>query len=212
MADAPTPPSGRDARKQAKADLAAAKARVKAEKPFWKKWWFILACIIVIAIAASSAGGGDADTGTTAGEASSDTSDDAGDSAETTGIGSPAADGKFTFTVNSFECGEDTIGKGFLKAEAKGEYCIAEVTVENTGDESQLMDGSSQYLYIDDKRYSADSDAIFADKRAEAFFIEEINPGLSVDGIIVWDVPAGSNPDRLELHDSPFSGGVEVNL
>ena len=99
-----------------------------------------------------------------------------------------------------------------MKAEAKGEYCIAEVTVENTGDESQLMDGSSQYLYIGDKEYSADSDAILADKRAEAFFIEEINPGLSVDGIIVWDVPVGSSPDRLELHDSFLSGGVEVTL
>lgn len=140
-------------------------------------------------------------------------SGDGGNSGESAQIGSPASDGQFTFTVHSFECGEKTLGKNrFLKAKAKGEFCIAEVTVENTGDKSQLMDGSSQYLYIGDKEYSADSDAIFADKRAEAFFVEEINPGLSVEGIIVWDVPVGSNPDRLELHDSAFSGGVEVSL
>lgn len=132
---------------------------------------------------------------------------------ETTGIGQPAADGKFTFTVHSFECGIKTLGNNqFTRTKAKGEFCIAEMTVENTGNEAQLMDGSSQYLYIGDKKYSADSDAIFADKRAEAFFIEEINPGLTVDGIVVWDIPSGSNPDRLELHDSPFSGGVTVNL
>lgn len=212
MADSPTPPSGRDARKQAKADLAAAKARAKAERPMWKKPWFWILGIVVVAIVASVAGGG-SDTGTDDGDTASDTSNDSGDEAETTGIGSPAADGKFTFTVNSFECGEKTLGTNqFTRTKAQGEFCIAEVTVENTGDESQLMDGSSQFLYIGDKQYSADSDAIFADERAEAFFIEEINPGLSVDGIIVWDVPVGSKPDRLELHDSPFSGGVEVNL
>ena len=143
----------------------------------------------------------------------SDSGGDGGNGGESAQIGSPASDGQFTFTVHSFECGEKTLGKNrFLKAKAKGEFCIAEVTVENTGDQSQLMDGSSQYLYIGDKEYSADSDAIFADKRAEAFFIEEINPGLSVEGIIVWDVPVGSSPDRLELHDSAFSGGVEVSL
>lgn len=207
MADAPPPPSGRDARKQAKADLAAAKARAKAEKPIWKKWWFILGAIILVIIVASQAGGG-GDTGTTGGDTAQE--DDGG---ETTGIGQPAEDGNFTFTVNNFECGETTMGNNqFTRTKAQGEFCIAEMTVENHGDEASLMDGGSQYLYIGDKKYSADTDAIFADKRAEAFFIEEINPGLTVDGIVVWDVPPGSQPDRLELHDSPFSDGIEVSL
>ena len=203
MTDAPTPPTGRDdASRQAKA----------TERPFWKTWWFILACIIVVALAAAAVLGGDIDTGTTADETASDTTDDQEDSADGAGFGSPAADGKFTFTVNSFECGEDSVGEGPFAVEADGEYCIAEATVENTGDESQVLNIRSQYLYIGDERYSPDPDAIFADERAEAFFIEEIDAGLSVDGVIVWDVPDGSDPDRLELHESPFSDGVEVDL
>jgi hypothetical protein len=177
----------------------------------WKKPWFWILGIIVIAVIGSVAGGG-SDTGD---PVRNNTSDSGGssDDAETTGIGSSASDGEFTFTVNSFECGEQSLGNNqFTRTKAQGEFCIAKVTVENTGKESQLMDGSNQYLFIGDKKYSADSDAIFADKRAEAFFVEEINPGLSVDGIIVWDVPKGSQPDRLMLHDSLFSGGVEVNL
>lgn len=213
MADAPPPQSPKDARKQAKADAAAAKARAKAERPIWKKPWFWVLGIIVIAVIASIAGGG-AEDGTTTGDTAQEDSADAGaDEAETTGLGSPAEDGNFTFTVHAVECGETTIGNNqFTRTEANGEFCIAEMTVENHGDEASLMDGGSQYLYIDGKKYSADTDAIFADKRAEAFFVEEINPGLSVDGIVVWDVPPGSQPEMLELHDSPFSGGVEVNL
>lgn len=204
MTDAPTPPTGRDdASRQAK----------MAQRPFWKTWWFILACIIVVALAAAAAAaiGGDIDTGALPGDTSSDTTDDQGDSTDG-GFGSPAADGEFTFTVNSFECGEDSVGEGPFAVEAGGEYCIAEATVENTGDGSQVLNIRSQYLYVGDERYSPDPDAIFADERAEALFIEEIGAGLSVDGVIVWDVPEGSDPDRLELHESPFSDGVEVSL
>ena len=207
MADEPEQPlSGKDTRKKAKIDLAAAKARAKAEKPFWKKWWFILGAIILVIAIASSAGTGDKN------DTTGDTNSSSGGDGDSAGIGDAVADGDFTFNVSDLNCGEKKIGSGPFASEASGEYCIAEVTVENTGNESQLMDGSNQFLYIGDKQYSADSDAIFADKRAEAFFIEEINPGLSVDGIVVWDVPVGSEPDRLEFHDSLFSGGVEVNL
>lgn len=206
MADDPQqPPSGKDARRQAKVDLAAAKARAKAEKPFWKKWWFILGAIILVIAVASSVGTGDGND-TTGG---SDSSSEDGESA---GVGDAVADGDFTFTVTDFECGETKIGKGPFASEASGEFCVATVNVENIGDESGLMDSSSQYLYIGDKEYSADSDAVLASSDAQNFFLEEINPGLSVDGIIVWDIPEGESPDYLELHDSPFSGGVRVNL
>jgi hypothetical protein len=33
-----------------------------------------------------------------------------------------------------------------------------------------------------------------------------------VTGTLVFDVPKGTKPSKLELHDSPFSGGVEVQL
>lgn len=177
---------------------AASKKSGWAGLPIWLKIIIILVPIVLLA----SMLGGEEDAG------SGD-----GDGGETVTIGDPASDGQFTFTVHSFECGETQLGNNqFSRTKAKGEFCIAEMTVENTGNEAALMSGSDQYLYIGDKEYEADSDAIFADKRAEAFFLEEINPGLSIDGIIVWDVPAGSTPDRLELHDSAFSGGVTVTL
>lgn len=43
-------------------------------------------------------------------------------------------------------------------------------------------------------------------------FLNTINPGNSVDGTLVFDVPEGLAPAAVELHDSPFSGGATVTL
>jgi len=40
--------------------------------------------------------------------------------------------------------------------------------------------------------------------------LEQINLGNAVEGTIVFDVPADAQIDRTELHDSAFSGGLEV--
>jgi hypothetical protein len=133
-------------------------------------------------------------------------------SSHTAGIGVPVSDGKFTFTVDKFNCGATSIGSGFLKTKAQGEFCIADMTVKNTGTESQRMDQSSQYLFIGSNKLTCSTDVIMSSKKAGAFFLSDINPGNSVSGIIVWDVPKGQTPDSIELHDSMFSGGVEVEL
>jgi hypothetical protein len=87
------------------------------------------------------------------------------------------ADGKFTFTVNNLECGATRLGRGILSEKAQGEFCVANVTVENTGDEAQTLDASSQYAYVGNKKYSADGEVALSMKKAQSFFLEEINPG-----------------------------------
>lgn len=39
----------------------------------------------------------------------------------------------------------------------------------------------------------------------------QINPGLAIDTALAFDVPVGTVPDGIQLHDSAFSGGVTVN-
>lgn len=41
---------------------------------------------------------------------------------------------------------------------------------------------------------------------------DNINPGNAVDVSLVYDMPAGAVPARIELHDSMFSGGATVEL
>ena len=131
---------------------------------------------------------------------------------EVPGIGDPAGDGQFTFVVQSVACGESSIGSGLFAEDAQGEYCLVNMKVRNTGDVSQMMDSSNQFMFIGNKEYAPSSDAVLALDESENFFLEEINPGNAVEGVMVFDIPKGGKPDRLELHDSLFSGGVTVKI
>lgn len=127
------------------------------------------------------------------------------------GIGDPARDGKFEFTVTRVQPGIQRIGGEFGK-EAQGQFVLVHVTVSNIGNESQLFDGSAQKLFDKQGReFSADTEAaIYLDESKS--FLNQINPGNTVKGIVVFDVPKEVTPVKLELHDSIFSGGVAVNL
>ncbi|MFG3301562.1 DUF4352 domain-containing protein [Micromonospora chersina] len=135
------------------------------------------------------------------------------DKPKTAKIGQPARDGKFEFTVKSSKCGVAKIGTDMLGAKAQGQFCLVTVNVKNIGKESQMFDGSSQKAYAaNGTEYSADGGAaIYANKNAETF-LNDINPGNQVTGVVVFDIPKNVKLAKLELHDSPFSGGVTVSL
>lgn len=125
-------------------------------------------------------------------------------------FGTPVRDGKFEFTVTGVKTaskvGTDVFGK-----QAQGQFLLYSVTVKNIGDKAQLFDASSQKLYdTEDKEYSADSEAGIYLGDAGNAFLKQINPGNSVKGQIVFDVPKETKVAKLELHDSPFSGGVDL--
>ncbi|MEH1126485.1 DUF4352 domain-containing protein [Micromonospora sp. CPCC 206061] len=149
----------------------------------------------------------------------SDTSSDSGtDSAGDNGqdgvaLGTPVRDGKFEFVVSKVECGKSQVGSSALGAQAQGQFCLATMSIKNIGDQAQTFDSSSQFAYdASDRKHSADGAAsLYANQNNEAF-INEINPGNQVNAVVVFDVPKDAQLQRLELHDSPFSGGVTVKL
>lgn len=215
--------SSRDARRQAKSNIAAEKARAKASRPWFKKKRFIIPLGLLVLLVLGSALTASDDTETTdaaspgADDEAQGTDDEAqgaeeGDEPEVTGIGTPARDGKFEFTVNGFRCGETTVGEEFFEEEAQGQFCLLDVRVQNIGDQSQFLSADAQYLFDKDAQYSASSEATFTMDPDGNTLFEEINPGNAVEGTIVFDVPQGAQITRAELHDSPFSGGVVVNL
>ncbi|MFG1716111.1 DUF4352 domain-containing protein [Micromonospora sp. NPDC049203] len=161
--------------------------------------------------------GSKADSGTEAAAGKTDGGKtDAGksdDKPKTAKIGQPARDGKFEFTVKSAKCGVGKVGSSAFGATAQGQFCLVTLNVKNIGKESQMFDGSSQKAYAaNGTEYSADGSAgLYANKNAETF-LNDINPGNQVTGVVVFDIPKGVKLARLELHDSPFSGGVTVSL
>lgn len=129
------------------------------------------------------------------------------------GIGDAVRDGKFEFTVTDMSCGKKTVGNEFLNKKAQGQFCLVDVTVRNIGDESQLFTGGSQKAFdAKGTEFSNDGAAeMYANDQSQTF-LEEINPGNQVKGKLIFDVPESTTLTLLELHDSPFSGGVKVSL
>ncbi len=128
------------------------------------------------------------------------------------GIGDPVRDGKFEFTVTEVETGVSEVGDEFLSEQAQGQFVLVHMTVSNIGDQAQMLSGGNQTLVDDQGReHSANgSAAIYLDDSET--FLNDINPGNSVEGIVVFDIPADAQPAAIELHDSMFSGGVTVSL
>ena len=191
----------------------------KPKPPLYRRPWFIILGVLVLLFVVVPLLAGSPDEEPTTDQAQEttpatvdETRAPAEETPEAAGTGTPVRDGKFEFTVNRVECGKSRVGTADFGQTAQGQFCFVYMKVENIGREAQTLDGSAQYLYAGGgKRYDADTEAaIYLDDSKT--FLEDINPGNAVDGIVVFDVPKSAKPERLELHDSLFSGGVTVEL
>jgi hypothetical protein len=209
----PPPPQFADP-KGAKAQAKAEKAYRKASRPFYKKKRFILLAVIalIVIIAIATSGGSDSSSSSSSSDGGS-SSTGGGPSEKAVGLNQAVQDGKFEFTVTGVDCSKNTLGADPVSTQAAGVFCLVNVSVANIGNEAQTLDSTSQYGYdAAGKKYSTDTEAAFYLQNAGDTLFEQLNPGTSVDGVLVFDVPAGTQLTTLELHDSMFSGGVTVNL
>ncbi|MDD7812643.1 DUF4352 domain-containing protein [Mycobacterium sp. CSUR Q5927] len=131
-----------------------------------------------------------------------------GVAATAVGIGAPARDGKFEFTVTSVDRSKiaGNPDNEFEQSTAQGEFINVHLTVKNIGDEAQSYFASNQKLIVGGKEFDAASIlGIPGD-------MKNLNPGLGIATVVSFDVLPGSVPEAIELHDSAFSGGVTVKL
>ena len=133
------------------------------------------------------------------------------------GIGSKVVDGKFEFTVTKVE----RIGKTLSVAEfmppvtAQGEFIVVRINVKNVGNESQTLSTfmSQKMLTADGKTFDCSQDVTSMKGVDSAGLMKGINPGNSVTNqAVLFDMPLGAKITAVELHDSPFSGGVKVAI
>ncbi|BCY13186.1 DUF4352 domain-containing protein [Actinoplanes sp. L3-i22] len=185
------------------------------------KWPWIVGGFVgltLIACGSAIASGGDdtapteaADVATTTGAATKTEKAEKKD--ETPGLGQAAKDGKFQFTVTGVKCGATKVGSDFLNQKAQGQFCLIDLTIKNIGKEAQTFLDSEQKAYDAKKvEYSVDSAAAMYANGDNQILFQEINPGNTVKGKLVFDVPKGTKLTELDLHDSMFSGGVKVAL
>jgi hypothetical protein len=125
-----------------------------------------------------------------------------------TGVpGSALHDGDLEFVVS--EVGTPANWRGDPRP--KGQWIIATMTVRNLDDQSQEFAANNQKLIDSDGHvYAADAEAAVSMNKSS--MVVTMNPGDSVDMKLPFDVPAGTLPAALELHDSVFSDGVRIRV
>ncbi|MGH3730448.1 MAG: DUF4352 domain-containing protein [Micromonosporaceae bacterium] len=139
--------------------------------------------------------------------------DDTGTTEKPAKVGEPVRDGKFEFVVKKVQCGVNEVGDEDFGEQAQGQFCLVTLSVKNIGDEAQPFADSDQKAFgANGKEYSADSDAgLVANENPDTFFAD-INPGNTLDGVVVFDIPADAELATIELHDSLASGGARVTV
>jgi hypothetical protein len=132
--------------------------------------------------------------------------------AATPGIREPARDGQFEFVVRSVRCGLRRVGPEPARQTPQGRFCLVAVSVANVGTEARdFAAGQQRLLGADGRRHSVDAAATAATGSVRLLH-SLVNPGNRIEGTLVYDVPPRTRPARLELHDSPLSRGVTVDL
>ncbi|MFE6967106.1 DUF4352 domain-containing protein [Agromyces sp. NPDC057679] len=126
------------------------------------------------------------------------------------GIGDTVtAENGVAFTVTGMECGATTVGEGFDEATAKGQFCVVNITLANNGSEPQTIWVQDITGLIGGSSFEADS---MASKFGEDYWTADLNPGLTSEGTLVFDVPAGQKLDTVELDTGWFDQAVAVSV
>ena len=209
MSNEVTPPSANEGSQESIIEKSGKKPWYKRPIPL------IILGVLLISFISSMNGGSGETTSSTNSEVAASPESSQPDPVQPSvpGIGDAVRDGKFEFTVNSVKCGITSVGSDFLKTTPQGEFCKVSLTVSNIGNEAQMMSSDNTYAYdAKGRKFSASSDVLMSDESGSKFFLEDINPGNSVSGSIYFDVPVGESLVKIELHDSMFSNGVEVQL
>jgi hypothetical protein len=128
----------------------------------------------------------------------------------TASIGQEVRDGQFAFTVTSVDRSKTAgdLSNQFEIVTAQGEFLNVHMTVANTGNHAQTFFATIQKLKIGSRAYEANSSAALWTHTLNV----TINPGNSIQAVVSFDVPPGSNGGTVQLHDSVFSSGAEVAL
>ena len=129
----------------------------------------------------------------------------------TFGIGEPVEAGDFSYTVNGLECGVDNIG-GEYGEDAQGQFCLVDMSVENISDSANTF-FSQNVVMLNEARqeYSADDVAGVYVEGNDAF-LSQINPGNTLEGVVVFDIPADQTPTSLQLSGGFFGEAQTVSL
>ena len=168
--------------------------------------------IILIVIISSSSGNKNkgANTDTTQGSNNKTTQ------TESIGkIGEAVNANDLSFTVTDISKAK-SLGNSYSKKEAQGTFNVITLTIKNTGKETVTID-SSMLKVIDSqgRKFDYSIEGQTAKGLAQGkvdLFLQQVQPGLSVTGDIVFDLPDDATDLKLIVKGSMFGTEKQISL
>jgi hypothetical protein len=125
----------------------------------------------------------------------------------------PVRDGDVVFDVFSFVCGE-TLGTMERTLEPEGYFCDVGVSAFNRGGSAVRLDPFHQRLVAGREPREPWDEAMreLVLNQPDNLFVQEIPTGGGGTASLIFDLPDGALPERLELHAAGDSPGAVVRL
>jgi len=121
-------------------------------------------------------------------------------------IGDAVKSGNLTFTVTAVEDFQ-SLGSSYSKKTAQGIFKVVTLKVENTGKDTKTIDSSMVKIKDDqDRTFDRSIEGQTAKGMAQGsvdMFLQQVQPGLSVTGDIVFDLPKEAAGLKIQV-----SGGL----
>ncbi len=124
-------------------------------------------------------------------------------------IGDTVGVGRFAVLVHTPEV-KSSVGNQYLKQEANGEYWVIPISIRNDDKEARMIT-TAMFKLVSSDGTSFDPDAaaaMYLDSKS-SLLLDNINPGIQVDGYIVFDMPKGQKVSNyvMEVTDAfSFTG------
>jgi hypothetical protein len=206
-------------KRDAKAELKAAKAYAKAQRPWYKKKRWVLSLgpvLLVVAIAVASSLTTSGNSASNSGEASSQTTGEnagGGDTGKSGGVGEELTNAGTTYEVTRVTTAT-TIGDPELGgARADGKFVIVSLALTNNKDETKTFtEGSAHIETADGKKYETSDKTVLAFGE-ESLLLKDIQPELTAKGKLAFDLPPNKiNGAKLVIEDLFGDGEIKVDL
>lgn len=196
-------------------DKAKKCPRCQADQRNWfAKHKILTGVLVIILIVIISSSSGNKNKGTST--ATSQGSNNKTTQTESIGkIGEAVTANDLSFTVTDISKAK-SLGSSYSKKEAQGTFNVITLTIKNTGKETITIDSSM--LKVTDSQgrkfdYSIEGQTAKGLAQGKVdLFLQQVQPGLSVTGDIVFDLPDDATDLKLIVKGSMFGTEKQISL
>lgn len=119
------------------------------------------------------------------------------------GIGDSLQVGEVVFKVNEIKSTQ-YVGSEFLNKKTDQQFLMVNISVTNKGKETIQTDMDFFKLKGNGSTFEADSDATIYSNDGSEFIYEDVNPGITTTGWVVFEVPADQHDFKMDVQTGLF--------